>query len=146
MEYEISCLMGALYFVRKDWFLKIRGLSDIKMWGSDEPFLSLKTLLCGGHIFLLKNVRAGHVFRDSAPYTTGVEYLVYNKIRMAKTLLPDELANKLIDKLPKDGNFNAAMKMCELEKTEIEEYKTYYKSIFIKDFYEFCKEYDIKLL
>jgi len=144
-EYEISCLMGALYFIPRDWFFKIRGLSDIKMWGSDEPLLSLKTWLSGGRIILLKNVRAGHVFRSVAPYSTGVQYLVYNKIRMIKTLLPDDLEDKLINKLPKDGNFYAAIKMCEAEKDELEEYKKYYKSIFVRDFYEFCREYNITI-
>lgn len=142
-EYEISCLMGALYFFKKEFFLKIRGLSDIKMWGSDEPLLSLKTLLCGGRIFILKNVRAGHVFRNAAPYVTNVNYLLYNKIRIAKTILPDDLGELLIDKIPRNENFYNAMNMINSEAETIEEYKKYYKSIFVKEFVSICNEYKI---
>ncbi len=114
--YEISCMMGAIYFIEKDYFFKLRGLSDLKMWGSDEPCLALKILLSGGKMKISKKIRAGHFFRDNSPYVTGMQYLVYNKIRMAKTLLPDRLGELLISKLPKDGNFIAALDMIKQEK------------------------------
>lgn len=142
-NYEISCLMGAIYFIQKKYFFNIRGLSDLKMWGSDEPCLSLKTLLSGGEIRQLKNVKAAHIFRKSAPYSTGSQYLLYNKIRMAKTLLPDKVGENLINKLNKDGNFTAAMNLIKNEDKFIQEYKNYYKSIFTKDLYDICKEFQI---
>lgn len=142
--YNISCMMGAIYFINREYFLKLRGLSELKMWGSDEPCLALKILQSGGKMILSKEIKAGHFFRGTSPYVTGMQYLVYNKIRMAKTLLPDELGHKLIDKLPRDGNFNAAMVMIENEKSTIEEYKQYYKSIFVKSIDDICKEYNIE--
>lgn len=142
--YEISCMMGAIYFINKDYFFKLRGLSDLKMWGSDEPCLALKILRSGGKMVMSKKIIAGHFFRESSPYVTGMQYLVYNKIRMAKTLLPDDIGQKLIDKLPRDGNFNAAMDMIENEKSTIEEYKQYYNSIFIKSLDDICTEFNIE--
>jgi len=144
-SYEISCMMGAIYFINREYFLKLRGLSDLKMWGSDEPCLSIKIYLSGGKILLDKKIKVGHFFRKSAPYTTGCSHLIYNKIRMAKTLLPDELGEYLISKIKKDNNFNAAMKMIEDEKDLINEYKQYYKSIFTVDIKDICTKFDIKM-
>jgi len=138
-------MMGAIYFINREYFLKLRGLSDLKMWGSDEPCLSIKIYLSGGKILLDKKIKVGHFFRKSAPYTTGCSHLIYNKIRMAKTLLPDELGEYLISKIKKDNNFNAAMKMIEDEKDLINEYKQYYKSIFTVDIKDICTKFDIKM-
>ena len=143
-EYDISCMMGALYFMNREYFFKIRGLSDLKMWGSDEPCLALKILQSGGRMVLVKGIQAGHIFRNTAPYATNMSYLVYNKIRMAKTMLPDELGDKLIDKLPKNGDFYEAMKMIEQEKEVIGEYKNYYKSIFSVTMEEICTNFNIE--
>lgn len=144
-NYEISCLMGAIYFVQKKHFFHIRGLSDLKMWGSDEPNLSLKTLLSGGEIRQLKKVKAAHIFRKSAPYSTSSQYLLYNKIRMAKTLLPNDIGENLINKLNKDHNFNAAINLINQENKFIQEYKKYYESIFITDIYSICRKFNISI-
>jgi hypothetical protein len=115
------------------------------MWGSDEPCLALKILMSGGKMLMCKKIEAGHIFRNSAPYTTGIHNIVYNKIRMAKTLLPEELGNKLLSLMPQDGNYQAAMNLCEKEKDTLAEYREYYKSIFTKSIGEVCKEYNIHL-
>ena len=142
--YEISCMMGAIYIINREYFLKLRGLSELKMWGSDEPCLALKILQSGGKMIVSKEIKAGHFFRNNSPYSTGIQYLVYNKIRMAKTLLPDVLGQKLIEKLPKDGNYHAAMQMIENEKLSIEEHKQYYQSLFTRSIDDICKEFHIK--
>jgi len=143
--YEISCMMGAIYFIQRNYFLNLRGLSELKMWGSDEPCLALKILQSGGRMVLSKKIKAGHFFRNTSPYITGMQYLVYNKIRMAKTLLPNDIANYLINKLPIDGNFIAAMEMIENEKNDIEEYKSYYNSIFNTSIVDICNKYNINI-
>lgn len=132
-ECEISCLMGALYFIKKEFFFKIRGLSDLKMWGSDEPCLSIKTICTGGKIRLLKNVQAAHLFRPSAPYVTASKFMVYNKIRMAYTFFPTDLGRELIATLPRNNEFFEACFMFNQEHKIIEEYKKYYSSIFVKN-------------
>lgn len=143
--YEISCLMGAIYFIQKDFFFKIRGLSDLKMWGSDEPTLSLKVLQSGGKILQLKDVQIAHLFRKRAPYTTDTKYLVYNKIRMAKTLLPDEIGEMLINKLPKNDVFSQAYDLINNEYKLIQDYKSYYNSIFTVNFLDVCKKFNIDI-
>lgn len=144
-EYEISCLMGACYFFHKSWFFHIKGTESLKMWGSDEPLLSAKTLLAGGSIRLVKDVRIGHKFRQSASYTTDNSYLIYNKLRSMYMLFPDELYLKLRDKIPDDANKKQALRMLENDREIIDDEKKYYRSIFIIDIYEACKNYNIVL-
>lgn len=143
--YDLSCLMGAIYLIKKEYFLYLKGFSELKMWGSDEPCLSLKVLLSGGNIKIAKKIRAGHVFRGNSPYSTETKYLTYNKIRMALSLLPDDLANNLIQKLPKNPDFFGALEIIKQEEQDIIKHKEYYKSIFTKDIYSVCKKNDIKL-
>jgi glycosyltransferase involved in cell wall biosynthesis len=144
-DYEIACLMGASYFVPKEFFFKIRGLAALKMWGCDEPYLSVKTWLSGGEIRMMKTVRIGHKFRNSAPYVTGVPNLVYNKIRCLTTLFDPSLANFLINKIPKNGDFIAAMQMIEKDKKIIDEHTAYYRDIFIRDIYWYANKFNIKM-
>jgi len=132
-DYEITCLMGACYFFHKSWFLYIGGTKSLKMWGSDEPLLSLKTLLSGGNIRLTKSVKIGHKFRPASPYTTEVSYLIYNKLRSMYMTLPDNLYKQLSDKIQNDNDKIIALKMLERDKDEIEKEKEYYKTIFIRN-------------
>lgn len=144
-NYEISCLMGAIYFIQKKYFFEIRGLQDLKGWGSDEPLLSLKVLLCSGQIRQLKNVQASHLFRPKAPYLTFNRFMVYNKIRMIKTLLPDELGNILLSKIDKNEAYKEAIEMINREDKIIQEYKNYYNSIFTKDIREISEKFNIEI-
>lgn len=144
-NYDISCLMGAIYFIRKKFFFEIRGLQDLKGWGSDEPLLSLKTLLCGGEIKQVKKIVAAHAFRAVAPYRTFNKHMIYNKIRMAKTLLPEEMGRLLISKLPRSTEFFEAIELINNENKFIEEHREYYKSIFTKSINEICEKFNIKI-
>lgn len=143
-DYELSCIMGAIYLIPRDFFFKIRGLSDIKMWGSDEPCLAIKTWLAGGDVRMAKSIVAGHQFRSSSPYSTQLKFLIYNKIRLCLELFPDELARILIAKIPQDANFFAACQMIKQDKREIDEYKKYYQSIFVRDINWMCEKFGIK--
>jgi hypothetical protein len=105
------------------------------MWGTEEPYLSIKAWLAGAEIRMLKSVRIGHKFRSKAPYVTGVPNLVYNKIRAARTLFDPVLAEFLISKLPKNGDLNAALRMAEVEKADIDETAAYYRQLFQRDIY-----------
>jgi glycosyltransferase involved in cell wall biosynthesis len=68
--YEISCLMGAFYFCKKEWYQKIHGFDTTvsnpwqghRMWGSLEPYLSLKSWLYGGGCYLTPDIEAKHIF------------------------------------------------------------------------------------
>lgn len=145
MEYEIPCILGANYGFSKKWFDYIGGLKGLKMWGTSEPFLSMKSWMAGGKCKIAAHIEIGHKFRDNAPYTTGIAYLVYNKMFLCKTILPEDLGNKLMGYMPKDVNFSKASQMIEENKGYIEKEKQYYQSIFKHTIYDYCSKFNINL-
>lgn len=144
-NYDISCVMGANYFMHKNWFFKIRGYGDLKAWGSEEPCISIKSWLAGGQVKINKNVRMGHMFRDSAPYITYSKDILYNKIRIAKTFFSNDLGNKLIQTLEYNPNFSDAMNMINQHQFIISEYKNYYTSLFTKNIEWLCQKFNIQI-
>ena len=144
-EYDVACVLGANYFFDKKWFDYIRGLKGLQMWGTSEPFLSMKTWMAGGKCKITKDIEIGHKFRDNAPYATGVSFLVYNKIFLCKTILPDDISGKLIERMPHDANFMEASKKIEQDKAIISEHKAYYQSIFKHSIYDYCSQFNIAL-
>lgn len=145
LEYEIPCILGANYAFTKKWFTHIRGLQGLKGWGTSEPFLSLKTWLSGGKCKIRTDVEIGHKFRSNAPYSTKISYLVYNKIFLCKTILPEKMGDELINYLPHNNSFNNAMKMIKDDEEVIRADRSYYQSIFKKSIYNYCDQFKISL-
>lgn len=156
-DQEIPCLMGASYFIHRDVFFKLNGLRQLRMWGSDEPYLSLKAWLAGHDIRIMRTVRIGHKFRVPdpkdgkyhAPYSTAAWYGIYNKIRCAKTLMNSEEAAYVICCLQKcshKGDFDAAMKQVQLDWVDIESTRHQYESIFQHDLKWYCEKFKIKYI
>lgn len=145
MEYEIPCILGANYFFSKEWLTHIKGLEGLKTWGTEEPYFSLKTWMAGGKCKITRRIRIGHKFRDAAPYATQVWTMVYNKIYLCKTILPDDLGEKLISYMPKNNNFNLAMVEIGKNMEDIQKKKAYYKSIFKVDIKAICERFNIHM-
>jgi len=141
--YEVPCVLGAVYFMKKKRFDYVKGFKGLKMWGSSEIFLSLKNWLAGGLSKIHTGIEVGHLYREAAPYRTGIKYLIYNKKYICDTILPEEIGEKVMNCLPKDKNFNSAMKLIEENKQVIESEKQHYKSIFTRSVYDFCKQYNL---
>ena len=91
-DVEIPCIMGACYFVPREWFFKIGGMPWLRQWGADEPLLAIKTWFAGGECRLLDTVRIGHKFKDRQPYAVDFTAVLYNKVRMIMTCLGDKEA------------------------------------------------------
>jgi glycosyltransferase involved in cell wall biosynthesis len=145
-DYEISCVMGACYFIHKDWYFHIKGLEQTMMWGSEEPILSIKTWLAGGEVRLMKSVRLGHKFRNSSPYSTNVSHIHYNKLAYMYMLFPTDLYGKMVNKFNNDGNRQAALNLVEKNKVILDVEKEYYKTIFQYDIYWLCDKFKIEML
>ena len=108
--FEVSCIMGANYAFNKVWFDFIHGLQGLQMWGTSEPFLSLKSWLAGGSCKAIPDVVLGHVFRDNAPFSTPVWPLMFNKLLLMELLLPTAMTLDLMACMPHDGNFAEAQR------------------------------------
>jgi len=144
-EYPIPCILGANYFFSKRWFEYIGGLRGLKSWGTSEPFLSIKSYLAGGDCRITKKIEIGHIFRDNAPYATNVCDLVYNKILLCKTLLPDEVGSKLMGYLPKDRSWRIAQRMVKRNAENIEKLKAHSDSVRTSSIHAYCQRFDIRL-
>lgn len=86
---EIPCVLGACYAFRKSWFNHLRGFNGLMSWGTSEPFLSLKSWMAGGTSKLLPSVTIGHLFRGRSPFTTPIFHLIYNKLLVIRTVMPE---------------------------------------------------------
>lgn len=144
-DYEISCVMGACYFIHKDWFFHIKGLGQTMMWGSEEPILSVKSWFAGGEVRLMKSVKLGHKFRNQSPYVTNFSHIHYNKLAYMYMLFPTELYEFLKGKFNNDGNLIGAMELVERNKAILDEEKEYYKSIFVRDIKWLCNKFNITI-
>lgn len=141
-EYEIPCVLGANYFFKKERFDYIHGLNGLKMWGTSEPFLSLKNFLAGGKNKITTTIEIGHEFRDNAPYSTPVWSMIYNKLFLCKTILPYDFGNDLIEKFQKNNILDAAMSEIKANKDFIDSESGYYQKIFSRSIQDFCKYFE----
>lgn len=101
---EIPCVMGANYFMPRDWFLKLNPLQHLRSWGGDEVMLAVKSWLAGGDCRYMKNVRIGHKFwtkTNKLPYRIPIVDLIWNQLFAIHTLTDPRLATALIDRLVK---------------------------------------------
>ncbi|MHA1961699.1 MAG: glycosyltransferase [Candidatus Thorarchaeota archaeon] len=129
-EFEIPCILGANYAFSTEWYMKIRGYEGLMMWGTSGPFISLKSWLAGGKCKIIPNIGIGHIFRDKAPYRTHSFYLLYNKMFIAKTILPEPLSTDLISFLGHNKDVALAKKVIETNDEVIRRYREYFGSIF----------------
>lgn len=132
---DIPCVLGASYALSKRYWEHIRGLSGLRYYGSDEPYLSLKVWLEGGKCTLLKNIEIGHIFRDKPPYSVVMPDAVFNKLFIAATLLPDQLED-IQSKLKKSfpSEYYLSQSMLSKQATMLQEHRSYYSDIFSKDY------------
>jgi len=96
--YEIPSILGACYFMTKKWFNHIRGLNGLRMYGSDEEFLSLKTWALGGKVKIIKEIETGNVYHIQKNYPDMFSDIMYNKLFVAFTLLDWDKAYNLMHK------------------------------------------------
>jgi glycosyltransferase involved in cell wall biosynthesis len=88
-SYEIPCILGAAYGVKKQWYNYVDGWSGHKKWGTLEPYISLKSWLFGGTCRTAPRIETGHIFKTVGTHGTPQEKLLYNKMLVATMLLED---------------------------------------------------------
>jgi hypothetical protein len=108
---EVPCIYGAFYATTKTWYNHIHGWDTIKgkkfkghsIYGGLEPMISLKNWLYGGECHVIKRLETGHVFhkyRDNGVIMNGRnDAFWFNKFFIAYTMIPEDEANRLIEKI-----------------------------------------------
>ncbi|MBD5364494.1 MAG: glycosyltransferase [Bacteroides sp.] len=86
---HIPVVLGASYATSIKFWEKIDGLTGLKSYGSDEPYISIKAWGMGGSCSIVKHVVFSHLYRKSAPYYIPEIDCIYNRLLIANVLLPD---------------------------------------------------------
>jgi hypothetical protein len=90
-SYEVPCILGAAYGVKKSWYEHIDGFWGHRKWGSLEPYISLKSWLFGGKCLTAPHIETGHIFNETqGRHGTGFDNLAYNSMLVAWLLFDDE--------------------------------------------------------
>ena len=128
----IPCVLGACYAMSKRYWQYLKGLTGLRIYGSDEAYLSLKTWLEGGKCILMKEIHVGHIFRKQYPYPVYTADTIYNKLLIAETILPVAYKKTVFRELyhSNEEEYNKAMQLLCENRQLIAELKTYYKEIF----------------
>ena len=133
---EISAVLGAGYAGSCRYWKYLHGLEGLKFYGKDETFISLKVWLEGGKCLLVKDVTAGHIYRDASPFVHFSDAESFNSILIAYLLLPQSWRCVALASLRLSNRFFYE-KGLELMKSDLpywESRKAYYRSIFTVPF------------
>lgn len=122
---ETVSILGATYAMSKRWWSKIRGLNCLYYWGSDEPWLSTKTILFGGHCRMFKNYGVGHLYRSIPTYgALDTAPIQVNRLMLQYMLSEnDEEFNKYINIIKEKSNKKLFDEITSKFKSHIPEYK-----------------------
>jgi glycosyltransferase involved in cell wall biosynthesis len=151
-DYEIPAVMGAQYFVPRDWYLKLSPHRHMKGWGLDEESLSLKSWLAGGDVRLLKNVKIGHKFRapnDPKPVINQPD-LIYNRLFLIETLMPEPHRRNMVSAMKsiyihRPNFFYAACSMLEDNRGLVEIEREANRKILVRGFDSFLAKFNLSV-
>jgi glycosyltransferase involved in cell wall biosynthesis len=142
----IVCVLGAGYACTKEYWQYLRGLTGLKYYGTDEPYISIKVWLEGGRCKLLKDVVIGHIYRtNNFPYRTQMQHILYNKIFLAELFLNSKAKKKLLSnaKTSFASFLPESLFMLYENKDLVGELKEYHSKIFKHNF-SFFEEMNLK--
>ena len=146
-HYPIGCLMGANYFVNREWFMHIGGMALLHSWGSEEPFVALKTWMAGGECRVAKKIETGHQFRTNCRAVSRTGAYIYNKILVAQTCLPEAAARVLVADLSRQylvpGDHAVARVMIKERLPQIEIEKARHDMIFVRSLEAYLERFNV---
>jgi len=96
---NVGCLLGAFYWMYKKPYQKLHGWNGHQMWGSLEPFLSIKARAHGMHILVDKGLEAAHYYGRTPNRPGRPDIQFYNMLFIAHTMFSDALRDELIEYL-----------------------------------------------
>lgn len=143
---EIPCCMGAIYFIPRDFFLEIGGLKTLCSWGSDEPYLSSKVWMAGGRVVQSRGIRAGHVFRNAAPYHTVCGHLLFNKFAMVREIVDEsKVQASLLKFITEQPHFKDAKQIVINNFLYLNNAAARFNAVRKRSFMEFCDHFKLSL-
>jgi glycosyltransferase involved in cell wall biosynthesis len=149
---DIPAIMGAAYFISRDWFFTLSCLRFLRIWGGDEQALSIASWLAGGSVRLAKSVRIGHKFlidkKEVQTFGVPPGYVIWNKLHLINSLLPKEIAGKLSNLLlaGKDTrDIECAKKLYKDDYHITAAERVRYSNLFTRLFEWYCEKFHIPI-
>lgn len=145
--YEIPCILGACYGVKKSWYEYIDGFWGHKQWGTLEPYISLKSYMFGGNCMVDPNIETAHIFKEvgsveSQKHGITQDNIMYNKLLVVNLLFND---TTLISFLHNDIHVIQATRLITKNINDIKLKKEEYKNKTVFSIEDYCKKFNIDL-
>jgi glycosyltransferase involved in cell wall biosynthesis len=146
--YEVPCILGACYGVKKDWYNYIDGWRLHRQWGTLEPMISLKSWLFGGNCLCAKYIETAHIFKEvgsplNVAHGIKQDAVIFNKLLVATLLLPDY--KRYIDFLGDNSIVRRSKAMIEANIDEILEKRQEYAKKTVMPLRVFADKFGIDL-
>lgn len=149
---EIPCVLGACYFINREWFLHLNPLEHLRIIGSDETMLSMAAWLTGGEVRFMGSVRIGHKHEDSKQqqrrFTTMRGLPTYNKLFAINCLFPNQLRDILYRKLraiTPGSEWHKATEMVKCDGGTFQSERNRFQSLFTRDVRWLAAKFNIPL-
>lgn len=133
---DVPCVLGATYSGSRRYWKYLRGYEGLRLYGYEEPYISMKAWLEGGRCQLIKDIEVGHIYRRRFPYKVSHDEMMYNRMLIATLLLPDGLKDRVY-KNCKDRNetvYRNVTGLLEENRGVISELREYYAGLKCRDF------------
>jgi glycosyltransferase involved in cell wall biosynthesis len=144
--FEAPSIIGAAYFLTRDWFQHIGGLPCFVHWsGTDEWMLAVKTWLCGGAVLIMPDVRVRHVLYSNRKEMNKSQ-LLFNKLSAAYQVMPEEIYKPFVEAvpLPRDNEILVnAIDMMLARSEQLDYWRRYNLSTFEHDHDWLCAKFDL---
>jgi len=142
-SYEIPCILGAAYGVSKEWYNYVDGWEGHRLWGTLEPYISLKSWFFGGSCRVAPRIYTAHIFKKAGTHGTPQDILMYNKMMVATLLFEDY--NRIISFLGSNPIVERGRKMYKDNMVWILAKKAEYRKKIAIDIKAFFKEWNIDM-
>ena len=140
-SFDIPCILGAAYGVKKDWYNYIDGWWGHRSWGTLEPYISLKSWFMGGSCRTAPDIYTGHIFKRHGTHGTPHGHLIYNKLLTATLLFDEYHSQRLIDFFGNNPQVESGKEEFEKVKKAIMAKRTEYKKKIVVDPVEWCEKW-----
>lgn len=151
-SWEVPAVIGANYFISKEWFNRIGGLQCQCGWSVDEWPLSVKTWLAGGAVRIMPDVRVRHILYRTGfgkdGYGKGMTQgqLLFNKLSVAYQTMPLEQYRRFVMNLPlasKSPDLEKALRLMDANQEQLNYWRAYLKTVLKHDTEWLCAKFDL---
>ncbi|MDE5935725.1 MAG: glycosyltransferase [Muribaculaceae bacterium] len=141
---DVPCVLGATYAGSRRYWKYLRGYEGLRLYGLEEPYISMKAWLEGGRCQLIKDIEVGHIYRRRFPYRVANDEIMYNRMLIASLLLPDDIKTRVFEACRRwnEAIYFRVNELLAENAGTIDELKEYYRSIRQRDF-DFVKMMNI---